>query len=490
MADITTLERDEIARRWRRDYQFRIPGADVGEGTEQHVLSLVVADQLSILMSNSEIAGRGPLVRGMTGQKLIDYAKEKGPDPVPLPATGSSGYVAITTATGGATIYEGDEATDDAGLRFQCLQTDTYTTSTPVPLRAIDTGVDTNLPVGTKLTWSNPRPGCAAACVVADDGEGEGLTGGHPEETEVEIQDRILEREANPPAAGNVAAYIAAAQKTPGVPVEKAFCYPAILGPGTMGIAFTVRSETDESRIATSIQEGLVEANLKGQFPEDDGIFACALVGSTVDVAIELEWRSGVEGFVDASPWPPAIAGDFVVVSGTPTATAFRATTATSTTTPQVGQTVGLYDASSRKFRAKRIASVSVVLANKTWDLTVDTTAGASDTSFVPAVGAMLSPWAGALDSIVEPVRDYFRSLGPGEQVATFYDAGDRQRRIPRSPEAWPSTLTNIDTLGAIRTLVRDAEVLAPTIPYATPTGTAGVLSYLLELGDLAIFAQ
>lgn len=493
MADITTLSRDELARRWRRDYKFRIPSADVEEGTEQHALSLTVADQMLVMMANAEKLGRGPLVRQMTGKRLLDYAVERGITDAPLPATGASGYVDITTATGGATIFADDEAVSEDGLRFKCIATDLYTSSTPVPVVGIDTGTDTNLEAGAKLTWTNPRPGCAATCTVAEDSDGAGLTGGHAEETETEIQDRILEQEADPPAAGNVAAYIKATRATPSVPVEQVFVYPAILGPGTMCVCFTVRTATESgSRLSTAVQEGLVEAHLKGVMPEDDGVFVAAMLASSVAVAVEVDWRTGVSGFVDAAPWPEGIAGDFVKVNAgaTPSATSFRLTTATSTTTPQVGQTVAFYDATARKFRAKRILTVTVIVSAKSWDITVDTTAGASDLSFVPAVGAMASPYAAALDSLGEKLRLHFRTLGPGEQVASFSDDGIRQRRSPRSPEKWPHRLTELGLSDSIRTLVRDANVLAPTLPYATPTGTAGTLSYLLEMGDLAAFKQ
>jgi hypothetical protein len=83
--------------------------------------------------------------------------------------------------------------------------------------------------------------------------------------------------------------------------------------------------------------------------------------------------------------------------------------------------------------------------------------------------------------------------LGPGEQFASFPDAGVRCRREPESPSSWPSVIGNADIVGAIKATppVSDVTLLLPSqTPYATPVGVPGVLVNLLALGDFAVFVE
>lgn len=113
-----------------------------------------------------------------------------------------------------------------------------------------------------------------------------------------------------------------------------------------------------------------------------------------------------------------------------------------------------------------------------------------SDTAFVPANGAMLSPWAASLPSLVEPVLTYFDAQGPGEMFASFSDPGWRKRRVPEpGPDSSPSKIEN-RMLDGLFELVSDVTIAAPTVPYATTVGTPPALAYLHRLTDLAIFPQ
>ncbi len=184
-------------------------------------------------------------------------------------------------------------------------------------------------------------------------------------------------------------------------------------------------------------------------------------------------------------------ADDMVIVDGavTPTPTTFRLTTATSTTTPLVGQTIGFYDASVQLFQRKRIGTVAVVVAGKSWDITADTSNAASDTSYTPFVGQVASPYSGSLDALAPAIISYFDGLGPGEQVASFPDPCRRQRRQPSSPTTWPSTINSklIAPILAVAA-IENATVLLPANPFSTTVGTPGIQSFLITLGDLCAF--
>jgi hypothetical protein len=201
------------------------------------------------------------------------------------------------------------------------------------------------------------------------------LTGGRDAENDDDYKTRIKSKRANPPASGNDAAYQEAIEDYPGIGIQKAFTYPCITGPGTTAITFTLRPSTPGAgRIPNSTQLALVKAALQTAFPGDDGIYAAQVIGEDVTIVLAVTWRKRAKTWVDASPWPPYVAGDEVVVDagGTLDETHFRLTTGTTIATPQVGQTVGFYDAANLTFRSKRILTVTTVVAGKSWDIVAD----------------------------------------------------------------------------------------------------------------------
>lgn len=490
--EIVTDARDVTLQKYARDYGLRQPAADTGPGTQPYLDGASFADGMMVIYNDAVVIGNQTNVRGTFGQPLIDLGTSEGV--FPQPATGASGFVAAQASSGGGTILAGDTLQHKAtSLHFQCTESALYLDGQPVPIIGIDTGPATNLAAGVILEWDSPRSGINIQAAITLQNDGSGLSGGADAQSDEQYQDAIIERRTNPPAAGNDAAYQAAVEKTPGLSVEKAFTDPAIKGAGTIAVMFTMSPSTvGGSRIPNTAQLALVEANLKAQFPADDGIFVCTLLPQLVPVAFEISWAKGAQGWADFAPWPAWIPGDAVKVDGaiTPTATSCRLTTGTATTTPQPGQTIGFYSLAGAFFR-KRILSVVVVIATKSWTLTFDTSNNASDTTYTPVAGQMASPWSESLPSIVAPIQGYFAGLGPGEQVSTFFDAGLRQRRSPNSLTAFPSTITNrlvqpVQNVAA----VGDAVLLAPTVPFATTVGTPAVSSNLIELGDVAAFPE
>ncbi|MEJ7728225.1 MAG: baseplate J/gp47 family protein [Polyangiaceae bacterium] len=492
--EIVTFDRDEIVRRYLRDYSLRNPGADTGPKSLVYADALTFADQQLVALNNGKVAGRASMVRGMRGERLLEEGRSEGLEPDP--AIGGSGYVSVIAATGGGTIYQDDVLIDSVTkLRFKCAVTDLYTSSKPVPVLGIDAGDTTNLAPGSILTWVNPRPGIGPKATVLLQNDGTGLSGGRPAETEAEFQQRIIDQRSNPPAGGNDAFYLQAARRTTNVAVEQPFTYAAIGGAGTIGLSFTLRpSRPGASRRPNPVQRGLVHANLVAKNPFDDGVIDLQILGTNVSPRVEVTWKTGAAGWVDGQVWPPHVAASPVAVIDTApiSATSFRVTTATVTVAPQVGQTIALLNRLTGKFARKRIAAVTTVLASHTWLLTFDTTLNASDLSLVPLTGALVSPWSESLDAVALAVFKHIDTLGPGEQVDPLPDPGQRQRRQPESPTRWPSVLTNGLALdikaGAVS--VADAELVFPAVPFATTAGTLGVSVNLLELADLGIYAQ
>ncbi len=487
--DLVLLTRTQIRDRWCRDYQVRQPLADVGPTSMPFLDASTFADQQTPVYNDASVIAKRFKIKGTFGTALDEIRVEYGLPEVP--AAGGIGHVDVVTATGGANILTNAELTAPGNLRFKCLVGGVYTTDTPVPVGGITTGPATNLDAGTKLTWTNPAPGLAAACEVTEQSDGSGLTGGRNAETDEEKQNRIIDRLSNPPASGNAAAVIAEIERTSGLAIQKGFYYPAIKGTGTYGIAFTMKPATPGgSRLPNAAHVAQVEANVKAAFPGDDGVFGCTLLAQPVDVVLKVTWTGTAANWTDNTPWPayastPVAVDDAIAIS----ASGFRATTSVDTTTPVVGQTIGLYDSATGSFKRKRIATVTTIVANRSWTLTFDMTNNASDPTFIPVDDAIISPWSDSLDDIVGPVLLHMEGRGPGEQVAVLPDPGVRQRRIPESPASWPSTITNriTEPLFSVAS-VHDVQLVSPTVPHTTTVGTPGVASYLLELGDLAVF--
>lgn len=511
MAEISIIlpDREDIAQDFRDAWRARSIQADpsrpvdVGKGTLPHKIGEAVADIALPLYANHDKIARGSVVRGKTGDALVRYAAERLPANVDgsirLPATGGSGFCEATKiVAGGAFIIAGTVLLNQTtGFRYQVVVSDTYLDGDAIPIVGIDTGTTTNLDAAAPLVFDSPPPGVSTGAVVLTQNDGTGalvgLTGGRGEETDEELQDRVIEAQSEPPAAGNSAEIVAQAQRTATVPVQKAFVIPAWFGPGSACVGFTLRSDVSTTRIPNSTQRGLVASQLSNAFPTDNSMPVAIILPQAFTVALGVTWLTSVRGWADRNPWPSFLADPVFVddSAATITSTSFQVSTTTPTDDPQVGQTIAVFDSATRKFKRKRISSVAVVTPTLSWLLEFSISNGASD-SFVPTVDSLVSPWSQSLSRLIAPLIAYVTSLGPGEQFASLPDPGGRQRRWPFSPDKWSSTVTNDGLVGVGRSsgATSDVEVLLPSTPFATTVGTPGVTMYLLQLADFAVYKQ
>lgn len=491
--EIEVKTRSKAKADYLRSYKIRQPDADVGPGTQPDIDASVIADQLVPVYAAAQATSRAILLKNTTGDALDERGEERGV--FRNAAQGSGGFVIVDAASTGGTIFDGDELTDpDDGTRYRCAATALYADGDLCPVVGIDTGPSTDRDAGAILQWSSPRPGIGPTATVYEQSDGSGLTGGANREEDDEYRARIYEEERNPPASGNDAEYAKVAGETPGIAIEKVFTYPAILGPGTIALVFTLRTDDAHSgRIPNATQIAEVEAYVVGRFPADDGAFFCTILAQSVNIALEVEWADGAPGWVDTVPWPPryeaAGSPGKIVIGSVTDATHFTLQTAnadyTGVVQPVAGNTIAVYDQVARKFRRKKFLSVT---GTGPWTIVCDTAENASDTSYTPVGSQPVCPWSDSLDQLVEPVHAYFKKLGPGEQVAVPFDAGLRQRRQPKPPREWPNVISN-RLLDGVFDLehVNDA-TLAEGLGTATTTGTPGVSSYLMTLGYLTAF--
>lgn len=487
--------RTDTRELYLRSFRVRNPNAKTTENTFPWIDASCQADTLQLVFRDAVVVNNGVGLSTSTfdalDRRLADIGLTR------LPAIGASGYVTASASVGGTTIFLGDEAKQDStGLRFKCTATALYQNGDPIPMTGIDVGEQTNVDGGELLTWTTPRPGSGPTAEVITGADGvSGLTGGHGVESDEEAIARAINLKANPPASGNDAEYQADGAETPGVGVQQIFTFPCILGPGTIGFTLTVRpSKPGASRIPSGAQISAVLAYLTGLNAGSDEIFPCTITGQPADVALKVTWATGAPNWNDTTPWPTYYAnpGQAVIVQSATDSVTFILRTQNGSyvgiTSPVAGQVVGFYDQVGQAFRRKQILTVA---GAGPWTITCDTSNAASDTGYTPQIGQRACPWSNSLDEVVPAVISYFDGLGPGEQVAVFFDAGQRQHRSPPSPGIYPHQISNRMTIPVLSlAAIQDVIVVEPTVPTSTAVGTPGVLSYLITLGFLAIFPE
>jgi len=512
MADINLIlpTRDDIAQDFCDSWQARGASAvpprviDVSEGSMPYRIGQAVADLAMPFYANDNTIAQSFVVRGMTGDRLERYARERleaqADGSIRLPATGGSGYFEATKiAAGGAFIAQGTLLTHQATkFVYQVVVSATYFNGDPIPIEGVSKGPQTNLAADSPLVFDSQPSGVSSGGVVLAQNDGTGvlvgLIGGHLAESDEELQDRVIEAQSHPQADRNSARLVQVVQKTGGVPVARGFAYPAWFGSGSSAFAFLLRSDVSSTQIPNSTQIGLAEQNVRATFATDDSITAAVVIGSNFNVALGVSWISSARTWADLVPFPQANPLDPLIVDGTATitSTAFRVKTGGSTITgPQPGQTIALFDPVNKLFRRKRIATVTTLIGGVKWALTFDMTLGASEV-FIPEAGALVSPFSSSMQRLIAPILSYVRTLGPGEMFSSLPDPGGRQRRWPTSPDTWPSVITNEGLVNAAKAsgVVSDSEVLLPSTPYTTPVGTPGTLVYRLQMKDFAVYPQ
>lgn len=509
-AEIVVPTRDRLVEQWKRSHRLRLPGVDTGTGTEPDKDARISADMLVPLYAAAKQNGEAVVMENARGAALNQWGEREGVGD-PNEASGASGAI-IVAGSGSITYVAGDELVyEPTGFRYVVITTDTYAVGTPCPIVGKDTGPNTDLPAGAQLKWTSPRPGSSDYALVLEQSDGSGLTGGRDKENDDEYYQRISYEKQNRAASGNAAEYILEAQKTPNVAIQKVFAYPGIRGPGTICLVFTMLpSQPGGSRIPNATHVSLVESHIAGEFPADDGAFLGLLVEEPLDVSYGFTWADNAPGWADVTPWPiwyepaPLSGPAQIRVSAVTDSTHFTLATANAVYTavrqPKVGQTIGFYDRDQRKWRRKRILSFT---GTGPWVVTCDTSNGASDTSYAPLIGQPASPWADSLGSILYTAADpndeesspsgvlaYMDTLGPGEQVASFYDRGQRQRRVPTAPSSWGHETTTRGLIDAITAVeVEDVQVLAGD-GVAPSVGEPGVLSNILRLRFLSVYPE
>lgn len=447
MADVVVKNTTEWRDFMLRNASNRNPDIDVGPDSLPWVWFSTLAEALAVQSLNALTLGRSVPIANMTEAQLHTTF-----DAI-LPQQGESyatGWVTIQTAAAGTTIQVGDLLTDNdnkQSYRFSGATNTAYVNGDQVPIISVDPGKGVNLEAGKMLTWSALRPGCYATATVWAQPDGTGVSGGRDQETIDEWKSRLSDMKANPAGHGNEQDVITLAEDISGrtlstgevttghgMPVRKGFCYPALMGVGTLGLAFTVKQDYWwKSRCPSSTQITTVYQYVNAALPKDSILpITVQDEGLSIDVSITLNTRAAQ--WADFAPWPSAATrGAGRKIIGTVTdATHFTVVTDdadyTSETNPVAGQTIGMLDATTGTMKRKKCLTVT---GTGPWIIVVDTTAGASDAAYLPVAGQAVCPWFDAIQDVANAIGEYVATFGPGECVTLDPGDGLRQLRVP-----------------------------------------------------------
>jgi len=448
----------------------------VGPNSDWFIIATALGNELAVVQANAIVKADQQMPDSAVAADLkriatlLDLEKQK--------AAGSIGNVTITTSAT-SPIVTGAQLTDAAGLRFEVTVGGNYVSGASVPIRAVDTGFDTNHAAGDTLRWVSSPPFCDGNTTVATGG----LVNGIDDEDDEVLRARVLAVFQNPPGAGNWE-HVAEIAEESSASVQKAFVCPAVQGPSTLHVAVCAApTETSKSRVvATATMNGTVEPFIKGKLPTHAHVVVTTVTDISADVAIGLSLPEAPTasppgpggGWTNGTPWPSVDGVNY-----------FRVTVGA-----VVGSTEFTLDARTAPTpNVSRIAWISTIDWTLKTALVTAFTGSAGlyaitiDNPFTGiAAGAYIWPECQNAQTYVDALLQAFALMGPGEKTSNA-SALVRGFRHPPPSSSWPyaigpAMLRAISDSGAE---VLDTTFLHRTYQGAGPTdvktGSGGVLA-------------
>ncbi len=201
----------------------------------------------------------------------------------PLSAAGPVTF----TGNANATVPAGTRLTRSDGAVY-ALSADTpfgAATSATGTVTALTAGAVGNTVIGTTLTLATTIANVGSTAVVANDGTGNGLSGGADLEADAAFRGRILLRIQAPPHGGRASDYLEWALAVPGV--TRAWVLPGWLGPGTVGV--TAVCDGQAGGIAPSAATvAAMQAAIAGQRPVCAAVTCFAPTLNAVNLTVAL----------------------------------------------------------------------------------------------------------------------------------------------------------------------------------------------------------
>lgn len=283
----------------RSYFTTRLPGADL---TLRRSILGVVADTLAALV-NGVYGYLDWIIRQCFASTADwDYLLIQGSEYglAPTGAVQAAGF-ATFGGTVGAPIIAGTLVQDQQNPPNE------YATQAPgviggggtvqIAIQAVAGGAAQNLTIGATLVLVVAIANVNANATVADDGSGNGLTGGLDSETIGSFRARVLARKQKPPQGGDADDYVAWARAVPGV--TRAWTYPANRGAGTVDLTFTMDGRASVIPLGGDVTN--VQAAIDAKRPVSDDSVVFAPIATAVAFTIHGSFTADQEAAIQAS---------------------------------------------------------------------------------------------------------------------------------------------------------------------------------------------
>jgi hypothetical protein len=202
----------------------------IDPGSEIYIRYSGIAGQLSVLYNAASILVNSRLIDTATGTNLDRVANAFGL--YRRGATASTGAVALVSATS-QTLIAGQALTGPQSLQYQVVSTGVYAAGSNVQIKSVDLGANTNLAVGSFLTWTAAPAGLQTTTFVSVV-----VTGGVNSEDDDTLRNRLYLQLQSPGQTYNGQGLATLAGSVDNL-IQQAFIYGNFNGAGTQLIALT-----------------------------------------------------------------------------------------------------------------------------------------------------------------------------------------------------------------------------------------------------------
>ena len=396
----------------------------------------------------------------------------------PLAAVGGSGQVEAIgvpgiTYVGSTTLGAASaaRARDDDGRVYQVLSTTSIPASqytVTLTMRAIDTGIETNLAVDSTLTWIENAPAGSKSTAKVT----QLFTGGYPQESMSDFARRISDDRRNRAGSANWSHFRAWAREA-SVAVQDAFVYPCAKYAGFVLICVLQKrpkgtlgptGRLAASGVLTDVTTAIVPPG-STNVPAHPLVLVVDHVAETTNMTITLSMPYASQaGWKDVDPWPHQNAGTATTVTNVTDQQNLQITIPSGSATPSASApSLMFWHEDTSRFIPMAVSNVALD-SGQIYDVTLS-----SEPSQTIAVGDYVCPDTNRRDFINEAVNAYFDHLGPGEVVTLGVDPrAHRAYRHPKPSFQWPSEAgaAIIDWLGeALGSAMTDGTLVANSNP-------------------------